>query len=111
MLSRDWSSDVCSSDLIVQTTATASWAGGCLEATRLDSSWTVDDRDRMRSLSVGDSITRGGIGGLPLRYGGIRFGRNFEVQPGFVTLPMPSLNGSAALPSVDRKSTRLNSSH
>src|SRR3546814_17406425 len=54
----------------------------------------------MRSLSVGDSITRGGIGGLPLRYGGIRFGRNFEVQPGFVTLPMPSLNGSAALPSV-----------
>src|SRR3546814_10276730 len=54
----------------------------------------------MRSLSVGDSITRGGIGGLPLRYGGIRFGRNFEVQPGFVTLPMPSLNGSAPLPSV-----------
>src|SRR3546814_21072750 len=63
----------------VQTTATASWAGGGLEATRLDSSWTVDDRDRMRSLSVGDSIPRGGIGGFALRYGGLRFGRQLEI--------------------------------
>src|SRR3546814_19782881 len=65
----------------VQTTATASWAGGGLEATRLDSRWTVDDRDRMRSLSVGDRLTRGGVGGLPPRSGGMRFGRDFEVHP------------------------------
>src|SRR3546814_14036830 len=42
----------------VQTTATASWAGGGLEATRRDSRWTVDDRDRMRPLSGADNTGR-----------------------------------------------------
>lgn len=68
--------------------------------TRLDSSWTIDDPARMRSLRLGDGISRGGIGGAPVRFGGVQFGRNFAVQPGFVTLPMPSIGGSAALPST-----------
>lgn len=67
---------------------------------RLESSWTVDDPDRLRSLRIGDSIGRGGIGGTPFRFGGVQFGRSFETQPGFVTLPLPSLSGSATLPSV-----------
>lgn len=68
--------------------------------TRLETSWTVDDPAGMRSLRLGDSISRGGIGGGPVRFGGVQFARNFTVQPGFVTLPLPSLSGSAALPSV-----------
>jgi outer membrane usher protein len=67
---------------------------------RLDTSWTMDDPDQLRSLRIGDSISRGGIGGTPFRFGGIQFGRSFEIQPGFVTLPLPSLGGDAALPSV-----------
>lgn len=67
---------------------------------RLESSWTVDDPGRLRSLRIGDSISRGGIGGTPFRFGGLQFGRSFETQPGFVTLPLPTLNGAAALPSV-----------
>lgn len=67
---------------------------------RLDSNWTIDDPAGMRSLRVGDAISRGGVGGVPMRFGGIQIARNFAVEPGFVTIPLPSLGGSAALPSV-----------
>ena len=67
---------------------------------RLDSSWTIDDPARMRSVRLGDGVTRGGVGGGPLRFGGLQFARNFGVQPGFVTIPLPALRGSAAVPSV-----------
>lgn len=40
------------------------------------------------------------VGGGPLRFGGVQFARNFAVQPGFITIPLPALRGSAALPSV-----------
>lgn len=68
--------------------------------TRLDTSWTIDDVRRMRSVRFGDSISRGGVGGVPVRFGGIQFGSNFNVEPGFITIPLPSVGGSAALSSV-----------
>jgi outer membrane usher protein len=68
--------------------------------TRLDTSWTMDDPATMQSLRIGDSITRGGIGGAPVRFGGVQFGSNFAVQPGFLTIPLPTVSGTAALPSV-----------
>ncbi|WP_010183411.1 fimbria/pilus outer membrane usher protein [Sphingomonas sp. PAMC 26605] len=67
---------------------------------RLESGWTIDDPDRLRSLRIGDSVTRYGIGGTPFRFAGLQFGRSFETQPGYVTLPLPTLGGAAALPSV-----------
>jgi len=67
---------------------------------RLDTSWTMDDPQRLRSLRLGDSVTRGGIGGAPVRFGGVQWGSNFSVEPGFVTIPLPTVAGSAALPSV-----------
>lgn len=76
------------------------WSSEKFEHKRLETSWTVDDPKRMRSLRLGDSISRGGIGGSPLRFGGVQLGRNFAVRPGFLTFPTPSLKGSAAVPSV-----------
>lgn len=76
------------------------WGGGGGELLRLDSNWTVDDPANKRSLRFGDSISRGGVGGGPLRFGGIQLARNFAVAPGFVTIPLPSLSGSAAVPSI-----------
>lgn len=76
------------------------WTGERPKFIRLDTNWTIDDPLRMRSLRFGDSISRGGVGGVPLRFGGIQLARNFAVQPGFITIPLPSLSGSAALPSV-----------
>jgi outer membrane usher protein len=67
---------------------------------RLDTNWTIDDPGRMRSLRLGDSISVGGPGASPIRFGGIQIASNFALQPGFVTFPMPSLNGSAELPSI-----------
>lgn len=67
---------------------------------RLDTSWTFDSPSRMASLRIGDSFTRGGVGGAPLRFGGIQLARNFATQPGFLTLPLPAVRGSAAAPSV-----------
>lgn len=67
---------------------------------RLETSWTIDDPEGLRSLRIGDSVTRGGVGAAPYRFAGLQFGRSFEVQPGFITVPLPSIGGEAALPSV-----------
>lgn len=69
-------------------------------AVRLETSFTVDRPNHMSSLRIGDSIARGGVGGVPFRFAGLQFGRNFATQPGFITMPLPSLSGSAALPST-----------
>ena len=76
------------------------WSSGVAMLTRLTTNWTIDDPAKMRSLRLGDSVSRGGVGGAPLHFGGIQLARNFAVQPGFVTIPLPSIEGSAALPSV-----------
>lgn len=76
------------------------WDGDGAELVRLDTNWTIDDPAGMRSLRFGDGISRGGVGGVPLRFGGIQLARNFAVQPGFITIPLPSLRGSAALASI-----------
>ena len=76
------------------------WSSGVTILTRLTTNWTIDDPAKMRSVRLGDGISRGGLGGAPLRFGGIQLARNFAVQPGFVTIPLPSIEGSAVLPSV-----------
>ncbi|MBA3511575.1 fimbria/pilus outer membrane usher protein [Sphingomonas sp.] len=76
------------------------WENAGAELVRLDTHWTIDDPIGMRSLRLGDGITRGGVGGGPLRFGGIQLARKFAVQPGFVTIPLPSLGGTAAVPSI-----------
>lgn len=67
---------------------------------RLETNWTIDDPARMRSLRIGDSVSRGGVGAAPLRFGGVQFATNFATQPGFVAMALPNVSGSAAVPSV-----------
>ena len=74
--------------------------GGGARLLRLDTSWTIDRPGRLATLRLGDSITAAGPGTLPLRFGGIRYARNFAMRPGFLTMPLPTVGGSAALPSV-----------
>jgi len=78
----------------------ARWSAGQTQFVRLDSNWTIDDPAHMRSVRIGDSISRGGVGGAPVRFAGLQLARNFAVQPGFITMPLPTLSGSAAVPSV-----------
>ncbi len=74
-------------------------AGGA-SVERLDTYWRYDLPHRMETLVVGDTVGVGGGWSRPVRYGGIRWGRDFGMRPGFVTLPQISLAGQAALPST-----------
>ena len=67
---------------------------------RLDSNYTIDDPTRMRSLRIGDGVTRGSTGTSALRFAGVQLATNFATQPGYLTMALPTLNGSAAIPSV-----------
>ncbi|HKT31459.1 MAG TPA: fimbria/pilus outer membrane usher protein [Gammaproteobacteria bacterium] len=67
--------------------------------TRLDTVWTHDDPDNMTTLQLGDSITNGGMTGLAVRLGGVQYGTNFATRPYFITFPLPTIGGQAALPS------------
>lgn len=67
---------------------------------RLETQWSHDWPDAAERLTVGDAITRGGLVGQALRFGGVQWGSEFTLQPDLVTFPLPSLNGSAALPST-----------
>lgn len=67
---------------------------------RTDTYWRRDWPAEMKSLVLGDTV--GGDGGWsrPARFGGIRYGRDFALSPGFISYPLPSVSGSAALPST-----------
>lgn len=67
---------------------------------RQDTVWTRDWTDEMVNLQVGDTQGRGGLWGRPVFFGGLRLGRNFSAQPGFVSSPTPALAGEAVLPST-----------
>lgn len=69
-------------------------------AVRLDTSWTMDLPASNRTLTLGDAIGSSGLWGRPVRYGGVRWGTNFALNPTYVTFPQPGLRGEAALPSV-----------
>lgn len=67
---------------------------------RLDSTLTMDQPQNLATLRLGDAISRGGSWGRSLRFGGIQWSTNFATQPEFITIPLPTLSGTAALPSV-----------
>jgi outer membrane usher protein len=94
-------------DAVVFTGAGALVAGAVVRAgqrgrgvTRTDTYWRTDFPGEMRALVIGDAV--GGSGGWsrPVRYGGIRYGRDFALAPGYIAYPLPTVSGSAALPST-----------
>lgn len=70
------------------------------ETVRLDTTWTLDRPGDVATWRIGDTVSRAGSWGRPLRIGGLQYGTNFGTQPGFITFPMPGLAGEAALPST-----------
>ncbi|MFD2239271.1 fimbria/pilus outer membrane usher protein [Aureimonas populi] len=69
-------------------------------STRLDTSWTYSDPETMRRYRLGDLITGGLSWTRPARLAGAQVQRNFDLRPDLVTLAVPGLSGSAALPST-----------
>ncbi|MCJ9430623.1 fimbria/pilus outer membrane usher protein [Kordiimonas marina] len=81
-------------------TAAASHQSSDTSLTRLETSWTIDRAEKRQRWRFGDSITEPGGWGRASRFGGIQFGTDFSLQPGFVTFPTPTILGEASLPST-----------
>jgi len=67
---------------------------------RLESYWSYSDEERMMSYQAGDVITRSLPWSRSTRLGGFQLRRNFSLREDLLTTPMPSITGSAALPST-----------
>lgn len=67
---------------------------------RLETTFTRDFPDSNKTMRLGDSVTRTGLLGRSVYFGGIQFGSNFSLSPGFVSQPVPVLTGLSAAPST-----------
>jgi outer membrane usher protein len=67
---------------------------------RIATTFRRDWADQLRSLELGDAVSRPGASGRALRFGGVQFQRNFALRPGFIRQPLPLFVGEAALPST-----------
>ncbi len=75
-------------------------AGGGLDHyTRLDSLWHDDDAQKLTTIQAGDAISSSLSWSRAVRLGGFQFRRNFALRPDLITFPVPTLSGSAAVPS------------
>jgi outer membrane usher protein len=67
---------------------------------RLDTACFVDWPERRLSLSIGDAISRDSSLSGSVRYGGVRIGTDFALQPELRTQPLLGVEGTARLPST-----------
>lgn len=65
------------------------------QATRLNSSLVKDDIEKLATLTLGDTVSRSG-----LRFAGVQWASNFNLQPMMSKLPLPQLSGQALLPAT-----------
>lgn len=67
---------------------------------RLATTWTLDHPRNRTTLQIGDGITAG-VGASPaLRFGGLSFGSNFELDPSFTPYSTLNFSGTARVPST-----------
>jgi outer membrane usher protein len=69
-------------------------------AIRLDSAYTFADVNTLRRYTLGDFITGGLSWTRPVHMEGVQIDSDFTMRPDLVTFPLPSISGSAAVPST-----------
>jgi len=84
---------------LISNTMTVGHGAGRPGAIRLDSYYLRDNPGGLTRLMIGDSVTSGNGWSPQVRFGGIRYGTDFSLQPGLVTFPTPTFGGRTALPS------------
>jgi len=67
--------------------------GDPANSTRLASFWSKDLVNRRESITIGDGFTTASALAVPARFGGVQWGTNFSVDPGFVSVPTTSIVG------------------
>ncbi|MER8896703.1 fimbria/pilus outer membrane usher protein [Mesorhizobium sp. M0676] len=68
--------------------------------TRLNTTWSYSDPDRLMTYRAGDFVSGGLSWTRPVYLGGVQAQRNFHLRSDLVTLPLPSFGGTAAVPST-----------
>lgn len=74
--------------------------GSSRRLVRLESNWLIDMPSKVQTLKLGDSYQRIGDLGQSVRFAGVSFGTNFDLQPGLITSPLEAVSGVATLPSI-----------
>lgn len=69
-------------------------------AVRLDTAYTFADVGSLRRYSIGDYVTGGLSWTRPIRLAGLQVRSDFSMRPDLITFPLPSVTGSAAVPST-----------
>jgi outer membrane usher protein len=85
---------------IFDNTGVARAGGGLDPYIRLDSIWHNDDPLSLTTAQAGDLISSSLSWTRSVRLGGFQFRRNFALRPDLITFPVPTLSGSAAVPSA-----------
>jgi outer membrane usher protein len=67
---------------------------------RLETTFSRDFTEQKLTLRLGDSSTRGGVGARSVYFGGVQITRNFALSPGFLTQPIPVIQGTSSAPST-----------
>jgi outer membrane usher protein len=67
---------------------------------RLDTAWVIDQADERRTLRLGDAITRPGLLGRGVYFGGVQYGSNHSFVPGFTGKALPVVRGVSSAPST-----------
>jgi len=67
---------------------------------RLDSAYTFADVNSLRRYSLGDFITGGLSWTRPVHLEGAQINSDFSMRPDLITFPLPTVSGSAAVPST-----------
>lgn len=67
---------------------------------RLLTTWIIDDPDQMKTISLGDNLSRATNWNGSINYGGVQWGTNFKTQPTFITFPLPGFRGAAIVPTA-----------
>ena len=67
---------------------------------RLETTFTKDLPEFNHTFRIGDSSTRAGMLGRNIYFGGIQYGSNFALTPGYVSQSLPALTGLSAAPST-----------
>nr|WP_098549213.1 fimbria/pilus outer membrane usher protein [Burkholderia sp. JKS000303] len=85
---------------VFDNTGTAYFYNGRRHYTRFDTSWSRSDPVRPSTTQIGDAISGSLAWTRSVRLGGFQWRSNFALRPDLVTFPIPSLSGSAAVPSA-----------
>jgi outer membrane usher protein FimD/PapC len=73
-------------------------SGGERRSVRLMSHLTLDRREQLQRLVLGDFFTSSGTLGSPLQLGGISFSKRYTLDPYFVRYPMAAFAGAVPAP-------------